>query len=692
MQKVREITYILALFVLAASLYAAPKPVVIWSAEPVGPGEMAMLQGLNWAGVSSIQLSMPAHPERSATVNPLPSDAQSLRFSLPAHWPKGIYECKIHVPGGVVDWTLNAAQPWWMQGDRGQAATPGGWLRIFGRCLASGKPRIELRAGGNSVELPVSKSNLWMLGADLPPTLHSGSYQVWIQNGLGDSRDWVCAGPLEVAKDVDSWAGYTVRFADYGATADDSADDSEPLRLALRDLAAHGGGTLQLGPGRYQLSGGFSLPRNVRLQGSGEDATYLYWRDESNPPEALLQSPGPLCIEDLSLYAFNYRKGIVVAPPAGTQARHIAIRRVRARFTPFSITGLSPQELAQRERAMDRATVCDIRATEVDLSNCDFAMPSGLGFSIQGGDLICASNRVRSETSGWCTAGGGRRAIIENNDFSSCTLSVTRESDIWCAENRISDNYRGFREAITTDGCGGGPGDVKVLEVRGTTMKVSTTASRTDGQEVAAAIRILKGTGAGQWREVKAFDGTNVTMDRPWDVPPDGTSAVCMGNAMRHQLFVDNSTSDAGVGVQLYAGALDCVVAGNRSTRSGGFRVMGRQAGPGTAPAWYVEILDNTIDESYGVAGPELGGGTSSIDVAGEWGSPTYHGPTMRGIVIRGNRLCRGAVISLRSNIRDVLVEDNILAGGGGSIIRATPSQQSGVVVRINGINSQRAK
>lgn len=677
----RPTFHILLLSAFAASLYAAPKPVVIWSAEPVGPGEMAMLQGLNWAGVSSIQLSMPAHPERSATVNPLPSSAQSLRFSLPAQWPKGIYECKIHVPGGVVDWTLNAAQPWWMQGDRGQAATPGGWLRIFGRCLASGKPRIELRAGGNSVELPVSKSNLWMLGADLPPTLHSGSYQVWIQNGLGDSRDWICAGPLEVAKDVDSWAGYTVRFADYGATADDSADDSEPLRLALRDLAAHGGGTLQLGPGRYQLSGGFSLPRNVRLQGSGEDATYLYWRDESNPPEALLQSPGPLCIEDLSLYAFNYRKGIVVAPSAASQARHITIRRLRARFTPFSITSLSSQEIGERTRAMESAVACEIHADEVNVSDCDFAVPSGLAISLQGDDLVCIGNVVHSEVTGWCSIGGGHRAMVEGNNFDSCTVSVNSESEIWCAENRISHTYRGFREAITTDGCGGGPGDLRVLEVHGATMKVAATASRTEGPKIGAAIRILDGTGAGQWREVKAFDGTNVTMDRPWDVPPDGKSAICMGNAMWHQLIVDNSTSDAGVGVQLYAGALDCVMAGNRSTRSGGFRILGRQAGPGTAPAWYVEILDNTIDESYGVAGPELGGGTSSIDVAGAWGSPTYHGPTMRGIVIRGNRLCPGAVISLRSNIRDVLVEDNVLPKGGSSITRVTPEAQRGVVI-----------
>jgi hypothetical protein len=672
---------ILLLSALAANLHAAPKPGVIWSAEPVGPGEIAMLQGVNWAGVSSIQLSMPAHPERSVTVTPLPSDAQSLRFSLPAHWPKGIYECKIHGPGGVVDWTLNATQPWWMQGDRGQAATPGGWLRIFGRCLASGKPRIELRAGGSSLELPVSKSSPWMLGAALPPSLRTGSYQVWVQNGLGDPSGWICAGSLEVVKAVDSWAEYTVRFADYGATPDDSADDSEPLRMALRDLATHGGGTLKLAPGRYQLSGGFSLPPNVRLQGSGENATYLYWKDEANPPAALLQSPGPLCIEDLSLYAFNYRKGIVVAPASGAQARHITIQRVRARFTPFSITGLSSQEIGERTRAMESAVACEIHADDANVSDCDFAVPSGLAISLQGDDLVCSGNTVHGEVTGWCSIGGGHRAMVEGNDFSSCTLSVNSESEIWCAGNRVSHNYREFREAITTDGCGGGPGDLKVLEVHGATMKVAATASRTDGPKVGAAIRILDGTGAGQWREVKAFDGTNVTMDRPWDVPPDGTSAICMGNAMRHQIIVDNSTSDAGVGVQLYAGALDCVVAGNRSTRSGGFRVLGRQAGPGTAPAWYVEILDNTIDESYGVAGPELGGGTSSIDIAGEWGSPTYHGPTMRGIVIRGNRLCPGAVISLRSNIRDVLVEDNFLPKGGSSITRVTPEEQRGVVI-----------
>jgi hypothetical protein len=411
----------------------------------------------------------------------------------------------------------------------------------------------------------------------------------------------------------------------------------------------------------------------------------LSWADETAPPRALLSSEGGLTIEDVGLYAFNYRNGLVVERADGSPARDVALRRVRVRFTPFSVAGLAPGEMARRREELERAAVVELRANNAQITDCDFGFSSGIGFSMQGNDLVCTGNRVRDEPYGWCLVGGGRRALVEQNNFVGCSFFLTRGADVWFAHNRCADNYRGFREAFSTDGCGDGAGLLRILALDGSRMKVSAAASRTCSLEIPTAVRILDGAGAGQWREVRAFDGSNLTMDRPWDVPPDKTSVVSMSNAMRHHLIVENEAVDTGIAAQLYGGALDCVVAGNRSTRSGGFRVWGRQVGPGPAPGWYVQILDNVIDESYGTEGPEAGGGVSGIDVVGDWGCENYRGPTIRGILIRGNQLGEHATINIRRRVRDVLVEDNVTRGAGGGVIREMQDQQEGVWIGRRG-------
>ena len=42
---------------------------------------------------------------------------------------------------------LNAPEPWWWNGDSGQTASPGGWLRVFGKSLNfGGASQAVLRA------------------------------------------------------------------------------------------------------------------------------------------------------------------------------------------------------------------------------------------------------------------------------------------------------------------------------------------------------------------------------------------------------------------------------------------------------------------------------------------------------------------------------------------------------------------
>ena len=61
---------------------------------------------------------------------------QSLKFVVPAEWQPGIFACRIVASGLESEAVLlNQPDPWWVQGDEGEAATPGGWLHIIGKCL-----------------------------------------------------------------------------------------------------------------------------------------------------------------------------------------------------------------------------------------------------------------------------------------------------------------------------------------------------------------------------------------------------------------------------------------------------------------------------------------------------------------------------------------------------------------------------
>ena len=97
-----------------------------------------------------------------------------------------------------------------------------------------------------------------------------------------------------------------------------------------------------------------------------------------------------------------------------------------------------------------------------------------------------------------------------------------------------------------------------------------------------------------------------------------------------------------------------------------------------------MQFLDNEIVEGYGVEGRELNGGSSSIHLVGAWGSETYHGPTVRGAVIRGNRLDNHACVLLRAGLRDVLVEHNTIRNARYGILGDCWNEREGIALRAN--------
>jgi hypothetical protein len=241
------------------------------------------------------------------------------------------------------------------------------------------------------------------------------------------------------------------------------------------------------------------------------------------------------------------------------------------------------------------------------------------------------------------------------NDLSTFYSAYCR--NIWFAHNHIEEAFGGDRETMTLDAAGGAKGGSPV-SVDGLKLTLAeepvfrTYAPKPLADWRGAAVMILQGTGAVQYRLATRHQGPAVEVDRPWGIPPGRDSQIQIGPFRGHNLFIGNTVTDGGA-FQLYAAAHDSIVAENRGARMDGFSVWGLNPhGWGLQPSWFCQFLDNEIVEGNGY-GPVA----SSFATIGYDESGARPGPRVRGTIFRRNRCDNNASIAVGGLTADVLVE-----------------------------------
>ena len=157
-------TWVAAIALSATTASRAGAPVVFKAVDPVRPGEAVLLYGHGLADTLAVLVGRlpdgdPGQPpdatgvEMSA-VEWLKADVLlkrnvSVQAALPRALKPGIYAVRVQIPSGEASRRIlvNRPDPWWVQGDVGTTASPGGWVRVFGKCFApKGKPvTVSLR-------------------------------------------------------------------------------------------------------------------------------------------------------------------------------------------------------------------------------------------------------------------------------------------------------------------------------------------------------------------------------------------------------------------------------------------------------------------------------------------------------------------------------------------------------------------
>lgn len=707
------------------------QPAVFWFNDPVGPDDTVVVTGdaldqVTGATVSRLQdAESGAGSTAAKAVDILQSNSQSLKFVIPKDFAAGLYHFTLRSPDGTFSANLNLPTIYWTQGNLGEAASPGEWLRIFGRNIVRRPDRARLvltpDGGGTPIKPALSGGGMWQATFQLPDDAKAGRYRARLSNGDGGDGEWVDAGYFEVrASAPDPGHSFDVRA--YGAVGDGKANSTRQVRLALEAASEKGGGTVYFPRGRYLISETLVIPPGVSLRGERTDLVNLVFPDFTDAPDVLIKGTSRFSIEDLTIYASNHGHiisgGLIGNEPA-PDASDIAIRRVRIRASAFR-GHMTPQQTFQRMGVLQMrypASPDSIRLSgdRIVVSDCDVVGSGRSLYLLRVSNGVVSGNILNNGRFGWYSITGSNRVIFENNTVAAADLqgsgggintlsnAVSASENIFVSRNSFKGLIGGDREAMTTDGPGGyyfggaqstAPNQISLLGA----LNDRVVSSKWAG----AVVMVVDGTGAGQAVRVAEFTQTqapsqmSITLDRPLQVSLDATSVICVNQMQQNYLIIDNQFEDTGVAAQTYGTALNHVIAGNRSVRTGGFYA---RAGIyfHFQPGWQLQLLDNRIVEGNSYqAGPdrEISSGEAVVAVQGiQPDNRPNRPPLLRAIVVRGNQLDQDSHIEVRGvspaspGIRDIIVEGNTIGASRGGAV----SMDRGVVWQVerrNGTNS----
>ncbi len=691
LSSMRRVT--LGLLLLLVSSYAGALQ-VFWASDPVAPGDAVLVTGDGFGsqpGLSIVRLPDGAGHDDAAgaiQVAPIQVSAASIKFIVPKELNQGVYRVTLKTADATTNFFLNKPQVYWAQGDQGDMATPAGWIRVFGRNVGrSASTMLRLLPqddpSAKTIEIKAQTYNLWSANFSLNDTLPEGRYRLQLYNGQGDSFAWQDAGYIAI-KSVPVWPSKNFNVKNYGAEAD-GRDVTDAVEAALKAASDNHGGVVYFPRGRYLLSRMVHIPKYVILKGEGSGLTSLMWTDFADPPDALLRGSNHFAIEEMTLYASNYRDVIESdtattedGEPGNIRIRNVVVRAVlyRGHLKPAQIDDLFKKFLSLSSGGGD---TLHLGGKNIVIEGGDFY---GSGRSLYLSHPIgvrVVNNKFYNGRWGWYCITGSDGVIFEHNQIIGGDLMATGggintlgssfSRNVYFADNDLSQMHGLDREAITTDG----PGGYYFGKVRAASPKRIELLEQVNGDAqkwFGAGLYVLGGKGQGEYAQIDSINNREVKLIEPLMVAPDETSVVSIVPLQKNYLFISNRITDAGLAIQFYGSSTNFVAAGNVTTRSGGFIATGLWYRGGYQPSWYCQFLGNQIIDGNvyrGGSNNAINTGKASIGIIG-LPRPPNTSPLAFAQILRGNRLDANAYIDINGSndstvigVQDVIVQGNVI-------------------------------
>ena len=187
---------LLAFLLASAPAFAGtdqPAPTILWASSPVAPGETILIHGGDFGSNPQLEIRS---AEKTAVLHPVSVSETALMFAFPKDWqPCEVSARVLSDERSSNTYLINTPDIWWVQGDWGTEASPGGWVRLFGRCIESpqGHPREFFLTDESG--MPVSglesqeEINRWSQKIILAHDIAEGTYCLaWKDSATGGAK------------------------------------------------------------------------------------------------------------------------------------------------------------------------------------------------------------------------------------------------------------------------------------------------------------------------------------------------------------------------------------------------------------------------------------------------------------------------------------------------------------------------
>jgi polygalacturonase len=549
-----------------------------------------------------------AHDSRIYSASLVRERSDYLVATIDGGEPYGMYLMWVeNALGSSYPVRINAAEATWLGPDH---ATAGGRVSIYGRNLShehgTTRSYVYIRRWGTdatvkSIPVKVTEVNPYKVTFEVPADVEkNGDYEVWVHNGHGGEYGW--SGPLKLhidSSDPYIWSGKRINVKTYGAKGDGQTDDSRAIQSAIE--SAQDGDRIYFPAGTYKLlSGSLESNKKLSFEGMGGDRSILLTDSGFSQAQMLYIKGFPSRVEGLG---FKTQKpdgqGLKILLRAegvgeGEETRGFIVRDSRFETAAFGgnavATNLYGINCISIEHVSDAHVSHNYFTSQVAVSG-----------------YVCRELFVQDNTiyGNWkVTHGNGnlmlsfsgniRKADISNNYFQSVDHEgPVKDGDRVIVRAIVFQNWHGGRMDRIYIGKNrveraGNPwdnsGEIILFElpadnrayslgsVEGETMTLTGLRSRRANNLTNETIAIVKNKGIGQYRRIIASKGNQITVDRPWDIQPDKTSAFTLCTSASDVMVYKNTIigipnyhlqENATSGIQLFGCGFDCVIDNN---------------------------------------------------------------------------------------------------------------------------------
>ena len=442
---------------------------------------------------------------------------------------------------------VNQAEAWWIGPSRAARAQS---VSLYGRNLsyAGGTSRafvyVKARAGGPGRWLPPSAVNPYKVDFAVPADWPDGEYEVWAHNGHGGRYGWSRPVSL-IVNGGTAWNGRTFEVAADGS--DEALDDAaiqEALDAAAESARSTGSNaTVRFAAGTFHVSRTIELPSNVRLIGSGRDATILRGKGEFVGRGHMLWING---VHTNELAELTLDFGTAAHPGdnflLSGRSEDLLVRDVRfvALGPDQYVLYHSPQRASFRDCDFVGPFVLLIDSFQVAFERCHF-------YGARDSVLLYLSAGARELSVTRCTGQDydiARRSLPDGwaqGRFVNVVNRTRISRDLYIAENvthdlGVSPNYsnQNTGEQISWDEAQGqfiANALVAANDPRSDTgtLQFKRPLPPLDAEHSWIAV-VISGPGEGQTRDVLGVEGGRVRVSPRWNVLPERDSRIALGS------------------------------------------------------------------------------------------------------------------------------------------------------------------